>query len=213
MTNTATGQVRTLLPPEAGQYLFPSLSIGGYSITVEKTAFKRYDRTGVLLQANQNVEVDMALEVGDIKTTISIVAAPAQVETRSSTLNETVDRARVVDLALLVPGVAAFASNNGDAGCNIRPRGTKEVSFNGSLNNNVRFTLDSGENLDNLTNSNLAFPFPEGVQEFSVETANMGMEQGNIALRHFFARLKLITVEGYYASGIGIHREPRNLNR
>ncbi len=31
-----------------------------------------------------------------------------------------------------------------------------------------------------------------------------------MALGHFFARLKLMTVEGYYASGIGIHREPRN---
>ena len=189
MTNTATGQVRKLSTTETGQYLLPSLPIGGYSITVEKTAFKRYERTGVLLQANENVKVDIALEVGDMKTTISIVDAPAQVETRSSTLKETVDRARVVelplngrnaaDLALLVPGVTAFASNNGDVGSNIRPRGTKEFSINGSRNNNVRFTLDGGENMDNLMNSNLAFPFPDAVQEFSVETANMGMEQGN----------------------------------
>ena len=82
------------------------------------------------------------------------------------------------DLALLAPGVTAFASNNGDVGSNIRPRGTKEFSVNGSRNNNVRFTLDGGENMDNLMNSNLAFPFPDAVQEFSVETANMGMEQG-----------------------------------
>jgi len=189
LTNTETGQARKLPTNESGQYLLPSLPIGSYSIFVEHAGFKRYERTGILLQANENVRVDIALEVGDIKTTISIVDAPTQVDTRSSTLKETVDRARVVelplngrnaaDLALLAPGVTAFASNNGDVGSNIRPRGTKEFSVNGSRNNNVRFTLDGGENMDNLMNSNLAFPFPAAVQEFSVETANMGMEQGN----------------------------------
>lgn len=189
MTNTQTGIVRTLHTNDTGQYLLSSLPIGVYTISVEHTAFKRYERTGVLLQANDNVKVDVPLEIGDIKTTISIEASAQQVETRSSTLKETVDHARIVelplngrnaaDLALLAPGVTAFASNNGDVGSNIRPRGTKEFSINGSRNNNVRFTLDGGENMDNLMNSNLAFPFPDAVQEFSVETANMGMDQGN----------------------------------
>jgi hypothetical protein len=140
MTSVATSQVRKLRTSDTGQYLFSSLPIGGYSIVVEHPSFKRYERTGILLQANDNVKVDIALEIGDIKTTVSIVDTPPQVETRSSTLKETIDRARVVelplngrnaaDLALLAPGVTAFASNNGDVGSNIRPRGTKEFSVN-----------------------------------------------------------------------------------
>ena len=59
------------------------------------------------------------------------------------------------------------------------PRGTKEFSVNGSRNNNVRFTLDGGTNMDSLMNTNLPFPFPDAVQEFSVETSNMSMDQGN----------------------------------
>jgi hypothetical protein len=189
LISTGTSQVRKVATDESGQYLFPSLPIGSYSIIVEQPAFKRYERTGILLQANDNVKVEVALEVGDIKTTVSVDAAASQVEVRSSTIKETVDRARVVelplngrnaaDLALLATGVTAFSSNMGDISSSWRPRGTKEFSVNGSRNNNVRFTLDGGANMDTLMNTNLPFPFPDAVQEFSVETSNMSLDQGN----------------------------------
>src|SRR6266545_4963558 len=189
LTSTGTGQVRRILANESGQYLFPSLPIGTYSIVVEQPAFKRYERTGILLQANENVKVDIPLEVGDVKTTVSVDAAASQVEVRSSTIKETVDQARVVelplngrnaaDLALLATGVTAFGSNTGEVNSSWRPRGTKEFSVNGSRNNNVRFSLDGGANMDNLMNTNLPFPFPDAVQEFSVETSNMSLDQGN----------------------------------
>ncbi len=189
LTSTTTGQVRKVVSDESGQYLFPSLPIGAYSLSVEQPAFKRSQRTGILLQANENVKLDVALEVGDIKTVVSVDAAASQVEVRSSTLKETVDRARIVelplngrnaaDLALLATGVTAFGSNTGDISSSWRPRGTKEFSVNGSRNNNVHFSLDGGANMDNLMNTNLPFPFPDAVQEFSVETSNMSMDQGN----------------------------------
>ena len=189
LTSSGTGQVRKVQANESGQYLVPSLPIGAYALVVEQPAFKRYERTGILLQANENVKVDVALEVGDIKTTVSVDAAASQVEVRSSTIKETVDRARVVelplngrnaaDLALLATGVTAFSSNMGDISSSWRPRGTKEFSVNGSRNNNVRFTLDGGANMDSLMNTNLPFPFPDAVQEFSVETSNMSLDQGS----------------------------------
>lgn len=189
LTSAGTGQARRVTANESGQYLFPSLPIGAYSVVAEQAAFKRYERTGILLQANENVKVDITLEIGDIKTTVSVEAAASQVEVRSSTLKETVNRARIVelplngrnaaDLALLATGVTAFSSNAGDINSSWRPRGTKEFSVNGSRNNNVRFTLDGGANMDSLMNTNLPFPFPDAVQEFSVETSNMSMDQGS----------------------------------
>src|SRR6267142_405787 len=160
-------------------------AIPGASVTLNSTATGQVRR----VTANDNVKVDIALEVGDVKTTVSVDAAASQVETRASTLKETVDRARVVelplngrnaaDLALLATGVSAFSSNTGDISSSWRPRGTKEFSVNGSRNNNVRFTLDGGGNMDTMMNTNLPFPFPDAVQEFSVETSNMSMDQGS----------------------------------
>ncbi|MEK7404686.1 MAG: carboxypeptidase regulatory-like domain-containing protein, partial [Acidobacteriota bacterium] len=189
VTNANTGQAQKVTTDESGGYVFNLLPVGSYTITVEQPAFRRYQRTGVLLQANENVKVDVTLELGDVKTTVSVDAAASQVEVRASTLKETVDRMRVVelplngrnaaDLALLAPGVVPHGSNTGDEGGNIRPRGQKSLTINGSRNNNVRYTMDGGENMDNLFNSNLVFPFPDALQEFSVETSNMSMVHGN----------------------------------
>ena len=73
------------------------------------------------------------------------------------------------DLVLLAPGVASGAGNNtGDVGSAAwRPKGQKEITVNGSRNNNLRYTLDGGTNMDDLVNENLDFPVPRrrsGVQ-------------------------------------------------
>jgi hypothetical protein len=54
----------------------------------------------------------------------------------------------------------------------------RSFSVNGSRQNNLSFTLDGGDNEDTLQNSNLPFPFPDAVQEFSVQTSNAGAEFG-----------------------------------
>jgi hypothetical protein len=189
LTNVNTGQVRTSTTGANGEYQFNAVPVGGYSLSVEQPSFRRYQRSGILLQANENIKLDVALEVGNVQTVVDVVGSASQVETRSATLKDTVDSKRVTelplngrnaaDLALLVPGVVTSGSNSGDDGGNIHPRGEKEISINGSRNNNVRYTMDGGENMDNLFNTNLPFPFPDALEEFSVETSNMGLEQGS----------------------------------
>jgi hypothetical protein len=140
LTTVNTGQVRTAAAGANGEYQFNALPVGGYSLAVEQPSFRRYQRTGVLLQANENVKVDIQLELGDVQTVVNVVGSASQVETRAATLKDTVDRARVVelplngrnaaDLALLVPGVVTSGSNSGDDNSNIHPRGQKEISIN-----------------------------------------------------------------------------------
>ena len=49
-------------------------------LTVEQAAFRRYEQTGILLQANENIKIDVKLEVGDVKTVVSVDAAATQVD-------------------------------------------------------------------------------------------------------------------------------------
>lgn len=182
LTNVATGRVRNIATDADGRYKFSLLPVGSYRMNVEQASFRGYHRTGILLQANENVKVDVTLEIGDVMSTVTVNAAASQVETEVATLKETVDQKRIVDLplngrdaaqlALLVPGVVSGGYNTGVSG-------QDSFSFNGSRNNNVRFTLDGGQNMDNHYNMNVPFPFPDAVQEFSVQTSNMGPDQGN----------------------------------
>jgi hypothetical protein len=195
ITNTATGLTRAAVSDPGGGFVFPSLPVGSYNVTVELTGFRKYERRAILLQANENVRVDPALEIGNVAETVTVEASAALVDTRLPTLNHTVDSKRVVelplngrnpaDLVLLAPGVWSGAGNNsgdvGGAGSPWRPKGQKEITVNGSRNNNLRYTLDGGTNMDDLVNENLDFPFPDAVQEFSAQTSNMGVEMGGLS--------------------------------
>src|SRR5688572_15262000 len=193
ITNIATGQTRTSLTDDSGGYVFSLLPVGSYNLTVEQPGFKKNERRNILLQANENIRLDVALDIGNVQETVTVEAATLQVDSRSPTLNTTVDSKRIeelplngrnpADLVLLAPGVASGAGNNsGDVARNTwRNNGQKEITVNGSRNNNLRFTLDGGTNMDDLTNENLDFPFPDAVQEVSAQTSNMGVEQGGLS--------------------------------
>lgn len=193
ITNIATGLSRSVTSDAGGAYVIPLLPVGSYSLDIEQPGFRKYERRGIVLQANENIQADVVMQVGNVQETVTVDAQASQVDTRSATLNTIVNQRRIVelplngrnpaDLVLLAPGVASGAGNNsGDVGGSAwRPKGQKEITVNGSRNNNLRFTLDGGTNMDDLTNNNLDFPFPNAVQEFSAQTSNMGVEQGGLS--------------------------------
>lgn len=191
LTNIDTGLVRTTEANDSGAFSFPLVQVGSYKVAVERPGFQVYVTTGILVRANDNIKVDVTLAVGDVRQQVTVEAGIAQVETRSATLGQVIESKRVVelplngrnpaDLVLLAPGVApAYGSNTGDGGPGwiLVPPGQKTLTVNGSRNSSVRFTLDGGEHMDPLVNSNLPFPFPEAVQEFSAQTSNMTPEMG-----------------------------------
>jgi hypothetical protein len=189
LLHVSTNQTRTAPSNQAGEYGFPLLPVGEYRISVEQAGFKKYQQTGILLQVNDNVKIDVRLEVGEVSTEVKVESSAAIVETSGATIKETIDARRVVDLplngrnladlTLLVPGVQPSTGANGDAGLDAYSApGVKALSVNGSRQNNLKYTLDGGDNSDNLFNSNLAFPFPDAVREFSMVTSNAGLEVG-----------------------------------
>jgi hypothetical protein len=189
LQHVTTNQTRNVLSNPAGEYSFPLLPVGEYRMSATHPGFKRFQETGILLQVNDNVKIDVRLEVGEVSTEVNVEGSAAVVETSSATIKETVDARRVVDLplngrnladlTLLVPGVQPSGGASGDAGLDAYSApGVKSLSVNGSRQNNLKYTLDGGDNSDNLFNSNLAFPFPDAVQEFSMVTSNAGLEVG-----------------------------------
>ena len=48
----------------SGDFLFASLPIGSYDLTVTSTGFKKYEAKGVVLNVGEKARVNVALEVG-----------------------------------------------------------------------------------------------------------------------------------------------------
>ena len=55
------------------------------------------------------------------------------------------------------------------------------TTANGTLPNQSNYLLNGGNNVDEMTNVNGPFPFPDALQEFSVQTSNYNAEYGQSA--------------------------------
>ncbi len=185
---TATGLARDTVTGVDGRYTFTSLRPTTYDITAELTGFKTSQRTGVVLQANQNITVNVSLELGALAETITVSGEAAIVDVTSSTLSEVVDSKRIVELPLngrdaaklatLVSGMVLTAIDQESA--KTIP-GALRLSTNGTESRQVSFRLDGTSHTDPYFQQNQPFPFPDALQEFSIQTSNYSAAQGNSA--------------------------------
>jgi hypothetical protein len=189
LLHVQTGIARVDHSNQAGEWEFPSIPVGEYRLTVQKEGFSKIEQTGIILQVNDNRRADLSLSVGALTNTVTVEATAQAVDVSGATLKGTIDSRRVVDLplngrdladlAFLVPGVQSGSGVAGGTGDGAKMAfSARRFSVDGSRQNNLSFTLDGGDNQDNLQNNNLPFPFPDAVQEFSVQTSNASAEFG-----------------------------------
>lgn len=188
---TATGFSRTVVTSPEGFYVVPSLRPSVYDITVEAPSFRTFKQAGVQVQADQRATVNVTLEVGATTETVSVEANAVQVDTTTGTIKQVVDQQRIIELplngrnaaslTLLVPGAVSAPSGGADQGQTKTFPGAVTVSANGARGNQISYELDGGNNVDEYTNVNAPFPFPDALQEFSVQTSNYSAEYGQNA--------------------------------
>jgi hypothetical protein len=192
-TQVDTGRVTKVMSSQSGSFVFPTLPPAGYSLTIAAPGFQAYQQTGVLLEADQSVTVNAKLAVGSATETVEVTTAVPQVDTTSGTLSQVIGRDQVVDLPLngrnaaalvtLVAGVvdATNEGNGVNQGNGKTFPAAVVTSTNGTLPNQSNYLLDGGNNVDEMTNVNGPFPFPDALQEFSVQTSNYNAEFGQSA--------------------------------
>lgn len=189
VTNQNTGQVRVVTANQQGYFVVPSLAPSVYTVAVNSNGFAAIKRTDITLLADQHLTLDLQMKLASSSQTVSVSAIPAlQVDTTTSTLSHVVEQKRIVDLpldgrnpvqlALLAPGTTNAPANNSDQGQYKTLPAAITISTNGSRNNETAFNLDGSSNNDIYTNVNQPFPFPDALQEFSVQTADYSARYG-----------------------------------
>lgn len=184
-----TGAVRTVKANAEGYYVVPSLAPSTYRITATEKGFAPGVQSSVTLLADQHLTVNMKLNLAGAKQTVSVTeGTPNQVDTTSSTLSQVIEQKRIVDLpldgrnpvqlALLVPGTVQAPANGSDQGQYKTLPAAITISTNGSRANQTSFNLDGASNNDIYTDVNQPFPFPDALQEFSVQTSNYAARYG-----------------------------------
>jgi hypothetical protein len=191
-TEIGTGFERSIATDDTGHYTVPSLRPTEYSLTVEASGFAKYFQKNVRLIADQTATIDVQLKVGSTSDTMTVTAnavdAPL-VDAATPTLTEVVGNTRIEELPLngravaqliaLVPG-SAGASPTAVATQSSLP-GSVQPSINGARNAQTGYLLDGAPFLDQYYNTNIPFPFPDSLQEFSVQTSNYSARYGGNA--------------------------------
>ena len=118
-TNVETGIVQTLHTNQQGYFTFPSLALGHYDVDVQQSGFRPFRETGVLLDVNSAVTVNVAMQVGDVKEAVTVSSTAAHVETTTTQLGEVISGQEMTgvplvtrsytDLLSLQPGVSSAA--------------------------------------------------------------------------------------------------------
>src|SRR5579872_618879 len=194
VTQTETGVSRTVVSGSDGSYFLPNLPVGPYTLEVKATGFEGYVRKGIVLQVGEDPLINVPLKVGSAGETVEVNADVQTVETRETAVSSVIDQKSIVDLPLngrqaaelvILSGAAANVSipNNDlistkNYGGNNQLNSSVTISVAGGQVNATNYLLDGGDNIDAFSNVNLPFPFPDALQEFSVQTSTSTARYG-----------------------------------
>lgn len=183
LTNEGTNVSLTSETSDSGAYTFDLVQPGNYSVTVEKTGFKKFVATNNAVLVNQPATVNVALEIGDVSAVVTVEGAAEVVQTATSgNVGSTVTQREVeslpivgargrnpLDLLNFQPGVVSGANTGGGVHVN----GSRDRAFNFTLDG-----IDINESSAGGSNFTPLRPNPDSIQEFQVVTSNFTAELG-----------------------------------
>src|SRR5437016_3616421 len=79
-TQTSTGISRSTVSNETGAYLMANVVIGPYRLEAALPGFRTFVQTGIVLQVNDDVVINPALEIGQVSEQVEVTANAGQVE-------------------------------------------------------------------------------------------------------------------------------------
>src|SRR5262245_40127791 len=84
LTNEANQVSFTTETTDSGAYLFDSVQVGSYQVTVEKQGFKKFVSGQNQINVNQPATINVQLEVGALAEVVQVTGAAEVVQTSSS---------------------------------------------------------------------------------------------------------------------------------
>ena len=188
LTNNATGDKRTAMTTDSGDYQFLSLPPGEYTLTVEAQGFRRYTHNPVEVQVALATRENVDMTVGTASEEVTVTSQAPIIQSENAALGQVVQGKAVTDIPLngrnvlalvgLVPGVVPQGSSSGNlTGQNVFAAGNYQIG-GGSANQSS--TLYDGAPV-NISYGNVTalVPSQDAVQEFRVQTSNNTAEYGN----------------------------------
>lgn len=181
--NSATQELYTAVTGDDGSYNIQFVKVGTYVISAVHEGFQSFTKSGVIVESNQIVRTDFAMQVGAVSEKMTVTAEAAPISTDEASLSQTINSRQTVDLPLngrdvlklsvttpgVLPGVKSPAGNPG-GGEDFIAAGTREIQ------NSV--SLDGVSIMNNLITTTTFRPSVDAIQEVQVQTGTYQAQYG-----------------------------------
>jgi hypothetical protein len=186
-TQSSIGVTRKGTSSSTGTFSLPNLPPGTYTLEVSATGFEKISKSGVILNAADNLNAGVfTLQVGSTTNSVTVTADTGQLQIQTDSgersdlitgkqLEQVATNGRnVLDYMRLIPGVAGVgqfgASGTG---------GLDTYNINGTRANTHEFTLDGSSDVDTGNNGGTHVTInPDAISEVKVLTSNYQAEYG-----------------------------------
>ncbi len=186
LLNVERGSEQEVSSNEAGNYAYPDITPGTYTVRVSSEGFQTREVTDLQVQVGQRAAVNVELEVGQVTEVVTVEAAAVLLETESNAIGTVVDSERVnelplngrnfLELALLAGGTApaegraSFAGQIGHPGRFVVVGGVKAANNSYTINGIQVRGARGGELAVNVSIAN--------VDQFKVQSSFFMPDQG-----------------------------------
>jgi Carboxypeptidase regulatory-like domain/TonB dependent receptor len=175
---------------ETGTYYVTNLSPGTYRIEVEKLGFKVVIKSDLVLHVQDALEVNFEMELGSTSESVTVRGGAPLLDTESSTIGTVVEQRKANELPLngrnvfnLIELGASVVPQGGSTGTpvGVNPFGWGNYQVNGSFGNQSAEYLDGQPLNIGYINLPVLIPTQDSIQEFRVQTSNLGPEWGKFS--------------------------------
>ena len=188
--NTGTGINYQGLTNGTGEYYVTNLPPGRYRIEVEKLGFKAVIQSGLILHVQDALEVNFEMTLGSTSESVTVAGESSPIDRESSTVGTVVEQRKanelplngrnVFNLIVLAPSVIPQGSSTGTP-VGVNPFGWGNYQVSGSFGNQSAEYLDGQPLNIGYINLPVLIPTQDSIQEFKVQTSNLGAEWGRFA--------------------------------
>jgi hypothetical protein len=155
MTNTATGETKTMSTNSAGQYVFPNVTPGTYTLKISKQGFATTTFSNVKVDVDKSYTFDTTLEISSGKEIVEVSAqAQAELQTVDAVVGNVVGETELMrlptlgrdsrELLTLQPMSTPFETTNGGG------FGNNGGTLAGARSDQNAFNLDGIDITDNV---------------------------------------------------------------
>ena len=184
VSSDLTGLKREGPASKDGNYVFPLLPAGVYSVTAELHGFRPAKRTAIRLTVDQVYRVDLVLQPGGLSEAVEVQAAAVAIDTETATVGQTITAKQITDLPLngrnflqllyLNAGAVEAAGEQGQ----MRQGAGNAISLQGARPTSNNFMIDGTANIDTALGTPAVILSVDALEEFKQQNKTYSAEYG-----------------------------------